>query len=111
MSTIDAPESDEVHADDEHGHAHPTDKSYVKIAVILAVLTAAEIATYPAEEALGVLLIPILMVLMIIKFWYVAAFFMHLKFDTKMFSGVFVTGILLAVSVYMVVLAAFQHFG
>lgn len=111
MSTIDAPESGEVHTGDEHGHDHPSDKSYVKIAIILAVLTAAEIATYPTEETLGVLLIPILMVLMVIKFWYVAAFFMHLKFDTRIFSWVFVSGILLAVAVYLVVLASFQHFG
>ena len=110
MSTVDAPPSGEVHPDDLGPH-HPTDKTYVKIAIILAVLTAAEIATYPAEEALGSFVIPILLVLMVIKFWYVAAFFMHLKFDTKMFSWVFVTGLLTATAVYIVALATFQYFG
>jgi cytochrome c oxidase subunit IV len=104
MSAVD---TEEVH---EATHEHPTDRKYVQIAVILAVLTAAEIATYPAEEVLGAALIPILLVLMVIKFWYVAAFFMHLRFDTRMFSWVFVAGIAFALGVYIVTLLTFQHF-
>jgi cytochrome c oxidase subunit IV len=109
MSAVDTTESDEVH-DEHEGHAHPKDKTYVKIAIILAVLTALEVATYPAEDVLGSAVIPILLVLMTIKFWYVAAFFMHLKFDTRMFSRVFVSGIVLAGAVYLAVLATFQFF-
>ena len=110
MSAVDAPEQDEVHdAHDDEGHEHPSDKTYVKIAIILAILTAAEIATYPTEDVLGPTLVPILMVLMVIKFWYVAAFFMHLKFDTRMFSWVFIAGIVFAVSVYVVTLLTFQY--
>ena len=105
-----AVQTEETHEATHEPHAHPSDRKYVQIAVLLAVLTAAEIATYPAEEALGSLLIPILIVLMTIKFWYVAAFFMHLKYDTRMFSWVFVSGIVLAVGVYMVTLLAFQYF-
>lgn len=109
MSTVDTPESDEVQPDHEP-HAHPTDGKYIKIAVILAVLTALEVATYPAEDALGSLVIPILMVLMVIKFWYVAAFFMHLKFDTRMFSWVFISGIILAGACYVAALLTFEFF-
>ena len=108
--SVDAPEKDEVHDAEHDGHEHPTDRKYVQIAVILAVLTAAEVATYPAEDVLGSALIPILMVLMTIKFWYVAAFFMHLKFDTRMFSWVFVAGISFALGVYIATLATFQFF-
>ena len=82
-----------------------------RVKLILAVLTALEVATYPAEDALGSLVIPILGVLMVVKFWYVAAFFMHLKFDTRMFSWVFISGIVLAAAVYLVVLATFEFFG
>jgi cytochrome c oxidase subunit IV len=105
-----AVETEEVHEATHEPHEHPTDRKYVQIAIILAVLTAAEIATYPAEDVLGSALIPILLVLMTIKFWYVAAFFMHLKFDTRMFSWVFVTGIAFAVGVYVVTLLTFQFF-
>lgn len=88
--------------------AHPSDKTYVKIAIILAVLTAAEVATYPSEDVLGSAVIPILLVLMVIKFWYVAAFFMHLKFDTKLFSSVFVGGLVASCAVYIGTLASFE---
>ena len=89
--------------------AHPSEKTYVKIAVILAVLTAAEVATYPAEDTLGSAIVPILLVLMVIKFWYVAAFFMHLKFDTKMFSSVFVAGLVASSAVYIGTLTSMER--
>jgi cytochrome c oxidase subunit IV len=110
MSTVEAPETDEVHHAEHGEHEHPKDKTYVKVAIILAVLTAAEVATYPAEDVLGSAIIPILLVLMTIKFWYVAAFFMHLKFDTRMFSWVFVAGIAFALGVYVATLLTFQFF-
>ena len=110
MSTTATPDAPEVHTGDEHGHDHPGEKTYIKIALILAVLTAAEVATYPAEDALGSLVTPLLLVLMTVKFWYVAAFFMHLKFDTKMFSWVFVAGIITGLGVYIATLATFEFF-
>ena len=99
---------DEVLHDVEGHHGHPDEKTYVKIAIILAALTAAEVATYPAEDALGSLVIPILLVLMTIKFWYVASFFMHLKFDSRLFTTVFVAGIVTAVFCYSIALATFE---
>lgn len=100
--------TEEAHEDTHEAHEHPSDRKYIQIALILAALTAAEISTYPAEDVLGSLLIPLLMVLMVIKFWYVAAFFMHLKFDTRLFSWVFVAGIVLACAVYVAALTSFQ---
>ena len=47
---------------------------------------------------------------MAVKFWLVAQFFMHLKFDAKIFGRLFWTGLLLAVSVYVAALATFQVF-
>ena len=104
MSTV-AAAPDQVHED---AHEHPSDKSYIKIAIILAILTALEVATYPAEDTLGSAVIPILMVLMVIKFWYVAAFFMHLKFDTKAFTWLFIGGLALAGACYICVLTTFE---
>jgi len=99
---------DEVIHDFGAHEGHPDEKTYVKIAIILAALTAAEVATYPAEDALGSFVIPILLVLMTIKFWYVASFFMHLKFDGKLFTRVFVAGIATAMFCYSVLLSTFE---
>ena len=41
-----------------------------------------------------------LMVMMVVKFYLVATYFMHLKFDTPIFSRMFVGGLVLAVGVY-----------
>jgi cytochrome c oxidase subunit IV len=99
----------------EHGvgqHDHPSDLQYVKIAIILAVLTAIEVATYFFEEDISTLwLLAILFPLMVAKFWIVASFFMHLKFDTPLFTRMFVAGITFAVAVYIVMLLMFQYWG
>jgi len=97
---------------EEHGHAHPSDAQYVLIAGILAVLTAVEVATYYIDtfKEHFILLIITLIPLMIVKFGVVAAFFMHLRFDNPLFRRLFLTGIILAVSVYIVVLMTFHVF-
>ena len=96
---------DDVHVD-EHDD-HPSDKLYVQIAIILAVITAAEVSTYLVD--FGALMLPSLMVMMVAKFILVAMFFMHLKFDNKLFSWVFVAGLALAVAVYVAPLTAFEY--
>ncbi len=89
------------------GHAHPSDRSYVGIALILALITAAEVATFYLEDELGSILIPALIVMMIVKFAMVAGWFMHLRFDSRIFRRLFISGLILAVFVYAVVLAIF----
>jgi len=73
-------------------HTHPTAKTYVLIGVILAVLTAIEIALYYLEVGHVVprgVAIPLLIFLSTIKFILVVMFYMHLKFDSRVFTGVF----------------------
>ncbi len=101
MSEATVPAHDVVH--EHHG---PTDREYVKIAAILAALTAIEVATYFVD--VGEALVPILMVLMVIKFFMVAAWFMHLKYDSSLFTKIFVTGLVLASGVYIAALSAFK---
>jgi cytochrome c oxidase subunit IV len=93
-------QQDEQHED--HGH-HPTPQDYVRIALILAVLTAMEYSTYVVD--FGGLGIPMLVVLIVIKFILVASWFMHLKFDTKLFSRMMYGGLTLALVLYAVTLA------
>jgi cytochrome c oxidase subunit IV len=92
------------------GHAHPSDRSYVGIALILALITAAEVATFYLEEELGSWLMPALLVMMVVKFAMVAGWFMHLRFDSNLFTRLFVSGLVLAAGVYLAMLAAFEFF-
>ena len=98
------------HAKDEHEHAHPSDFQYVMIALFLAVVTGAEVGLYYIESLDFLVLTGLLSVLMIVKFATVAAFFMHLRFDSKLFRRIFITGLLLAIFVYMVLLSTFHVF-
>jgi cytochrome c oxidase subunit 4 len=87
-----------------HGQAHPGPLEYVQIGAILVVVTAVEVAIYYID-ALSDVLVPILIVLSAAKFSLVVLWFMHLKFDARLFSWMFVGGIALASSLFVVVLA------
>lgn len=94
-----------------HEHAHPSDAKYIQIALILAVLTALETATYFIDwfEGNATRQWLVLAPLMIVKFSMVAWWFMHLKQDSRLFSRLFVSGIALALGVYLIVLLAFDQ--
>jgi cytochrome c oxidase subunit 4 len=94
----------------DEGHAHPSDRNYVQIAAILAVITGAEVAMSYADVSNAVF-IPTLMVMMVAKFFIVVAWFMHLRFDNRLFRRLFIAGLVLAVAVYMIFLTAMQVFG
>ena len=95
--------------DGEHGeHDHITDNGYIVIAVILAVITGAEVVASYID--LGPVFIPLLLVLMAIKFFVVVSFFMHLRFDNRVFTWMFYMGLALAVAVYVAALLTFRFF-
>jgi cytochrome c oxidase subunit 4 len=89
--------------------SHPSDSQYVKVAIVLAVVTIAEVAVYYVGS-LQRLLVPLLLSMSLVKFFLVAMWFMHLKFDSKLFRRLFVLGIVIAVSVFGVVLVSFGVF-
>jgi cytochrome c oxidase subunit 4 len=94
----------------ELGH-HPGPRQYVFIAIVLAVITAAEVGIYYVEAIAG-LLVPMLVLFALLKFFLVASWFMHLRFDSKLFRRLFVTGLVLAGLVFAVVLVTFfTHLG
>jgi len=99
----------EAHAHPEE-HAHPTPGTYAKIAVTLVILTALEVAVYYVES-IRTYLVPILIVLMAVKFALVAMFYMHLKQDSKLFSGLFVFPIIIAVVIIgaLILLFSIKH--
>lgn len=90
-------------AEQEHGW-HPGVAEYVQIAVILAVLTAAEVGLYFAPVMRPVT-VTALIVLTLAKFGLVVAWFMHLRFDHRMFRRVFMVGLALAVTIFGIVIA------
>ena len=94
----------------ESGHAeHKSDLWYIGVALILGALTALETSTYWID--FGPLFMPALLIMMTVKFLMVVSLFMHLKFDNKIFSYLFYSGLLLAIGVYVAALATFRFFG
>jgi cytochrome c oxidase subunit 4 len=93
--------------EDTHEHGM-SDAGYIKIALILAAITALEVSTYYVD--FGPLFLPSLIIMMVVKFFMVVSYFMHLKFDNRLFSVMFYIGLGLAVFVYFVALATFKFF-
>ena len=101
-----------AHEIDEERHSHPSDAQYIGIAAILAAITALEVSVYYINffKDSFIATVAALIPMMIVKFALVVAFFMHLRFDNKIFRAVFLAGLILAVIVYMVVLFTFHVF-
>jgi len=93
----------------ETGEPHVSNRFYVVIALILAVLTAMEVMVFYVE-ALSPVLVPLLLVMMGAKFALVVMFFMHLKFDSPVLTGVFAWGLFIAVSIILALMAIFGKF-
>lgn len=87
--------------DDLH-HGHPSTGQYVEIGIILAVITAIEVALFYANIPRAVT-IPALLFLTAMKFVLVASRFMHLRFDNKVLRRLFIAGLALAAVVYGIV--------
>lgn len=90
----------------EHGHVaahhvaveahHPRAAQYLVIAGVLTVLTVLEIGVYYVQ-ALQPILVPLLIVLAACKFALVGMYYMHLHFDSRVYSVLFMFPLLLAI--------------
>ena len=89
---------------------HPQPKQYVGVALILGVATAIEVGIYYVTS-LEDFLVPMLLALALVKFLLVALWFMHLRFDSRLFRRLFVTGIILALTIFGIVLWFFTTHG
>lgn len=104
----------EAHAET---HAHPTPELYTRIAITLFILTALEVAAYeiarrpdaPLHVAVEPILVPILLILSAVKFALVAMFYMHLKQDQRLLSGVFVFALILAAVAIVALMVLFSY--
>jgi len=103
-----------------HEPAHPTASLYFKVGLVLFVLTALEVGLYEITygnhagalaPTIKPFFVPLLLLLSAAKFALVAMFYMHLKQDSKLFSGVFVFPLIIATFIVLalIVLQAY-HF-
>jgi cytochrome c oxidase subunit 4 len=86
------------------GHEHPTERVYIKVAIILSLVTAIEVVIYYIES-LESILVPALLIMSAFKFVVVIGYFMHLKFDDKRLAWIFVSGLALAVAIFVAAFA------
>lgn len=102
----------DVHGAGAHGagaHNHPGPRRYIEIAMLLGLITAIEVALYYIPSARPIL-VPALLGLSALKFGVVVAFYMHLKFDHRLFTKFFVAFIFLAAFMITALMALFhQH--
>ena len=87
-----------THVDQPAGETHPSTRVYVVVFVVLALMTAVELAlsldyfVIPRN-----FLTPLFLAGALIKASLVAAFYMHLKYDTKFYTYIFVIPVLLLI--------------
>ncbi len=85
---------------------HPTPRDYWLIALILGVITAAEVSvTY--VDALDSVVAPMLIVMSAAKFAIVVGYFMHLKYEKPLFRSLFLVGLIAAPVLFGAVLFMF----
>ncbi len=92
-SSANLPDSAEAQAHAPHGeveHAHPTWSTYWKVALILLIITIGEVwAYYIPSFVASRAFVPTLLILSALKFVIVVMFYMHLKYDHKLFRALF----------------------
>lgn len=109
-TTTTTDQNEPVHTShDDLYHHEISDRNYVIIALILAVLTALEVAATEVG-GLGSFLVPALLILMAIKFFVVVSYFMHLKHDSPIFKFGFYVGLGGAFVLYSIMLTTFHFF-
>jgi cytochrome c oxidase subunit IV len=94
---------------------HPTDRTYLRVGTMLFILTAIEVALYFVEDALTsdwslYLLVAALIFLSSIKFVLVVMYYMHLKWDDRLFTWFFVAGMFVAAAIVLAMMAMYRYY-
>jgi caa(3)-type oxidase subunit IV len=91
-------------------HAGAGPRTYLVIAAILLVLTVMEVVVFYVP-ALARVLVPVLVFLAAAKFALVAMFYMHLRFEHRWYTYLFVFPLVIAVSLLLALLWLFGFIG
>jgi cytochrome c oxidase subunit 4 len=87
-------------------HPHPSIRTYLMVGAVLTVITAVEVSVFYIT-ALARYLAPMLIVLSAAKFFLVVMFFMHLRFDNRIFRWLFAGPLALTIGVVLALIALF----
>jgi cytochrome c oxidase subunit 4 len=99
---------DAAHGAESH---HPTGTQYLKIALILTIITAIEVWAYYIPALVESRLFnPALMIMSALKFGIVVLYYMHLKFDHALFRLLFTASLILALCTGTALMFLFKVF-
>jgi cytochrome c oxidase subunit 4 len=91
-------------------HEHPTWAQYKWVALILTVITVIEVWVYYIPSFVATrLFVPALLIMSAVKFAIVVMFYMHLKYDHKLFRALFTGPLTIAILTLIVLLFLFGH--
>jgi cytochrome c oxidase subunit 4 len=92
------------------GGGHATVRTYVNVAIVLALITGVEVATLYIPGIPNPLLVSSLLVMSAVKFFLVVGFFMHLRYDHPIMRALFVGPLIIAIVIILAVMALFSAF-
>jgi cytochrome c oxidase subunit 4 len=92
-------------------HEHPTWREYKWVALILTIITVFEVWVYYTPLQNTPVFVPLLVAMSAIKFAIVVMFYMHLKYDHKLFRALFTGPLIIAMSTLIALLFLFSKFG
>ncbi len=92
------------------GGGHATVKTYINVAIVLAIITGVEVATLYVPGIPNTVLVISLLLMSAVKFYLVVGFFMHLKYDHQIMRALFVGPLIIAVAIILAVMALFSAF-
>jgi cytochrome c oxidase subunit 4 len=98
----------DVHAMGEV-HEHPTWRQYKWVALILTVITAIEVWVYYTPFKNSPLFVPVLLLMSAVKFAIVVLYYMHLKYDHKLFKALFTGPLIIAMATLISLLFLFSN--
>ena len=99
----------DVHAMGEM-HEHPTWREYKWVALVLTLITIAEVWVYYTSLKDTPVFVPLLLTMSAVKFAIVVAFYMHLKYDHKIFRALFTGPLMIAMATLISLLFLFGKF-
>ena len=99
----------DVHAMGEM-HEHPTWREYKWVALVLTLITIGEVWVYYTSIKDTPIFVPLLLLMSAVKFAIVVAFYMHLKYDHKIFRALFTGPLMIAIATLISLLFLFGKF-
>jgi cytochrome c oxidase subunit 4 len=89
---------------------HASVPTYLRVAVVLAILTAIEIGALYVPGLPSHILVTLILIFGTLKFALVVAFFMHLRYDSKLLTALFVGPLMIATAIILAIMALFGSY-